>query len=318
MLHPSTFKTATGYNWIQLKRRIPSVTAALPTHSHLPQRVERLEYLDWHLCPSWDSWCSSTGWCSKKNLWLRCSFLWKSWWWRDGLPVNLWRRRAKRKLTDPLVFQGQVSHYLLRLPTAPTYENNAAVPTSPNRSHGRTFPQGRMWYQWNMHVRSRAKAKGCYIYTILDSYILSLLENLAFSSIRQIVKSSSCFGSSWTLTCLFSETREMYSRRWNQTPQCWSDAALWRLKLGTDSLSFPMVNLYPHGRRELWELTFAMKCPSGQNIESSYAWDNIWSILTFIQTYIILYHILLFSWSPIFLISELLAQHSCFQASGCP
>lgn len=150
------------------------------------------------------------------------------------------------------------------------------------------------------------------VYTILDSYILSLLENQAFSSIKQIVNSSSCFGSSWTLTCLFSKTREMYSRRWNQTPQCWSDPALWRLKLGTESLSFSMVNLYPHGRRELWELTFAMKCPSGQNIE--------------------LYHILLFSWYPIFCISEAfwlkvienhfcglsMAQHSCLQASGCP
>lgn len=142
-----------------------------------------------------------------------------------------------------------------------------------------------------------------YIHTILDSYILSLLENQAFASIKQIVNSSSCFGSSWTLTCLFPKTREMYSRRWNQTPQCWSDPALWRLKLGTDSLSFPMVNLYPRGRRELWELTFAMKCPSGKNIESSYAWYHIWTILTFIKTYIILYHILLFSWYPNFCIS---------------
>lgn len=101
MLHPSTFKTATGYNSKGSSPRKLLPFQPTPTcHKGLK---------------GWSIWIGifvhhgildvprQDGAATKKNLWLRCSFLWKSWW-RDGLPVNLWRRRAKRKLTSSTGF----------------------------------------------------------------------------------------------------------------------------------------------------------------------------------------------------------------------
>lgn len=165
MLHPSTFKTATGYNSKGSSPRKLLPFQPTPTcHKGLK---------------GWSIWIGifvhhgildvprQDGAATKKTFgWDVLSF--GS---HDGGMVCRWiydGDAPKENSHLPQVFQGQVSHYLLRLPTAPTYENNAAVPTSPNRSHGRTFPQGRIWYQWNMHVRSRATAKGCYIYSIYN------------------------------------------------------------------------------------------------------------------------------------------------------